>query len=314
MGVDPLTLGVIGAGASGLWGAANQTSANRANTRAQQQALAAQAHQQAIINSLAQSQMQGGPNPFAQMLMARLGGGQGGFTAPTGLTAPNISSDFVTGSQGFNAGQDALMQLIRGSGQPFDTSKQFAALAPLDQRLIDSQVAGLRGSTTSLGQRFGTATMGAERLLRGNFAQDIAARNAGIQSSAFESAQGRNLAAAQGLQQGGLSQAQLLAQIAQANAGNQLQTGQFNAAQNQAYNQFIASIIGQAGGLQQGQQSQNAQLLAIMAGLPQQGFAQQQPSALPGAFGDISQLLMFLPFLRGLQGGTTGATGNAGRA
>lgn len=315
MGVDPLTLGLILAGGSAVGGAVSGDRANARNTRAQQQALAAQAHQQALINSMAGGQMQTGQNPFAQMLMARLNGGQGGFTAPTPLTTPNISSDFVTGNQGFNSGQDALMQMIRGGGQPFDTSKQFAALAPLDQRLIDQQVAGLRGSSTSLGQRFGTATMGAERMLRGNFAQDIAARNAGIQSSAYESAQGRNLSAAGQLQQGGLSQAQLLSQIAQANAGNQMQTGQFNSAQNQAWNQFISGVIGQAGGFQQGQQNQNAQLLAIMAGLQPGGAAQFQPSGLPGAFGDIGQLLMFLPFLRGLQGQTGGgATGNAGRA
>lgn len=316
MGVDPLTMGLLLAGGSQVAGAIGGDRANARNTRAQQQALAAQAHQQALINSSAQGMMQQGQNPFAQMLMARLNGGPGGFTAPTALTAPTISSDFVTGNKGFNSGQDALMQMIRGSGQPFDTSKQFAALAPLDQRLIDSQVAGLRGSSTSLGQRFGTATMGSERMLRGNFAQDIAARNAGLQSSAYESAQGRNMSAAGQLQQGGLSQASLLAQIAQANAGNQIQTGQFNSAQNQAYNQFISQVLGQAGGLQQGQQNQNAQLLAIMAGLQPPGFAQSQPSSLPGAFGDIGQLLMFLPFLRGLQGGAPagGATGNAGRA
>jgi hypothetical protein len=89
-------------------------------------------------------------------------------------------------------------------------------------------------------------------------------------------------------------------QAGQFNAGQQTQAGQFNAAQQQQFNQFMQSIIGQASGMQSGQTTQNAQLLAIMAGLPGINAPQQQPSAYPGAMGDMSQLLMFLPFLQGL--------------
>lgn len=312
MGADPLTLGLILAGGSAVGGAVTGDRANARNSRAQQQALAAQQRQQAMVNQYAQAGMQQGQNPFAQMLMARLNGGAGGFTAPTPITAPTIDTGIATGNQGFNAGQDGFLQMLRRGGNPFDTSAQFAALAPLDQRLIDSQVAGLRGSSTSLGQRFGTATTGAERLLRGNFAQDISARNAGIQSSAYEAAQGRTMGAAQGLQQGGLQQAGLLAQIAQANAGNQMNAGQFNTTMNQGWNQFISSIIGQAGGFQNAQNSQNAQLLSIMAGLQPPGAVQGQPSQLPGALGDIGQLLMFLPFLTQMRGGQQQAIGGGG--
>lgn len=293
MGLDPLSWAAIAAATSSAAGAISGDRASARNTRAQQA-------QQANINSRATGMMQTGQDPFAKMLMDMLHGGPGGFTSPTPVNAPVIGTDMVTGNQAFNTGQDALSQMIRSGGQPFDTSKLFGALAPLDNRLIASQVAGLHGAATSLGQRFGSATMGAEQRLRGNFAQDIAGRNAGIQQSAYEAAQGRTMGAAQSLQQGGLSQAGLLAQIAQANAGNSMQGQQFNSSQQQMFNQFLQSVIGQAGSFQNNQQNRNAQLLSIMAGINP---AQQQPSQIPGAAGDISQLLMFLPFLRSMMPG-----------
>lgn len=652
MGMDPLTIGLIGTGAAGLWGAQNQNQANRTNANAQQRAFQAQLAQQGLINQQAMGMMQQGQgqNPYSSMLMQLLGGGgvstglqagsgafgipgvnipgqvsggagggmtfqppsmldpatyqasgytpaqiglppsidpmmlggipqvgyqnvsgqrinaprfnpsqiglgqipqlsaqqvgagqinQSQFNAPmvdpSGLpqvnpgmvNAPQINLGAL-GSQGFNTGQDALMQMInRGipaqqdptvalglqqAGQQFSNSDLFSALAPLDQRLIDQQAAQLQGSAGSLGARFGTAMMEKESQLRGNFAQNIAVRNAGLQQQSFENAAQRGLQAtgigaqreqffaglplqqaqlqqqaALGLQSGALQQSGLMAQLLQANQGaglqaglanqqagiqaggmnqdaiiravlanqgvgmqaglanqqnaygtqsanvaNQLQaslanqgaglqaggqnlgaimqallanqqtntqaglanqstglaanqataqqalqaalanqgaglqsgqmnqsallqamlanqgaglqaqtgnaanwlqsmlanqgsanqagqfnataqnqagqfnagqmqnTGQFNAAQGQQYNQFLSGILGQAAGLQGNQTAQNAQLLAIMAGLPGVNAPQQQPSALPGAVGDLSQLLMFLPLLQGL--------------
>jgi hypothetical protein len=502
MGMDPLTIGLIGSGVAGLYGAHSQNQTNKQNYNAQQQAAQAQMAQQ-------------GQNPFSQMLLQMLGGGgapqgssgimpwgggmvnmQGGTPSLSGLASgrfnmvqpgvggmsfarpqaqdaftynpssyapatignvPNINPMMVDpsqinlaglpqvqaggiaaptinlgamGSRGFNMGQDALGQMLRRSpgpsvtdptlaldlqnaGQSFNNSDLFSALAPLDQRTIDTQVAGLQGSMGSLGQRFGTATLDKERQLRSDFAQNLAARNAQLQSSSFENAanrqlqalgqrgtreqfqatlplqqQAQQLATAQALMSGGQQQSSLLAQIAQANAANSLQAqtsnaqyglqaggmnqdaliraalanqgvamqaglanqgaglqaqssnagnmlqallanmgsmnqagqfgataanqagqfnagqqtqaGQFNAAQQQQFNQFMQSIIGQASGMQSGQTTQNAQLLAIMAGLPGINAPQQQPSAYPGAMGDMSQLLMFLPFLQGL--------------
>lgn len=520
MGMDPLTIGLIGSAASSAYGAFNQNKTNNQNYNAQQQAMQAQLAQQGLINQGAQGMMQQGQNPFSQMLLQMLQGGGGGgqpqggagimpwgggmvnmqaggtpslsglasgrfslnqpmnqgglsFAQPQNLGAytydpstynpatignvPSINPMMVDpstinlaglpqvqaggisapainlgamGSRGFNMGQDALSQMIRrapgpsvtdptlgldlqNAGQSFNNSDLFSALAPLDQRNIDTQVAGLQGSLGSLGQRFGTATLDKERQLRSDFAQNISARNAQLQSSSFENAanrqlqalgqrgtreqfqatlplqqQAQQLSAAQALMSGGLQQSGLMAQLAQANAANSLQAqtsnaqyglqaggmnqdaliraalanqgvamqaglanqsaglqsqttnagntlqallanmgsmnqagqfnatvgnqagqfnagqqtqaGQFNAAQQQQYNQFIQSVIGQAAGLQSGQNSQNAQLLAIMAGLQGVNAPQQQPSAIPGALGDMSQLLMFLPFLQGL--------------
>lgn len=361
MGFDPLTIGVGLAAGSSVLGAVGQDRANARNTRAQQAALAAQQQRQAQIDSFIKPYLNSGANPFASMLMSMLNGGtpgQPGFTMPSAVPSftynpAAIDPSVVTGSQGFNTGQDAIMQMLnrgitlptdaslgedlRSAGQKFDTSDLFASLAPQDARMLDEQVAQLRGSFGTLGQRFGTAAGQQERQLRGNFIQDVAARNAGIAQTSFENAANRNLqgltlqaqreqflsqlplmqgqyqlSLADALQRGGLDQAGLLAQIAQANAasqnaagqfnaGQQAQTSQFNAGQSQLWNQFLSSVIGQAGGLQQNQQSLNAQLLAIMAGQQPAGVVQQQPSPYPGAIGDIGQLLMFLPFLNSLR-------------
>lgn len=244
MGMDPLTLGLIGAGASGLYGAVSQNKTNKAN-------LNAATARQNKIDSYAMPYLQQGQNPFAQMLIRSVGG-----------------------TQGFNSGQDGFMQFLNRGGAQFDNSEQFKALNVLDQRGIGEQVAQLHGSAGSLGQRFGTAMNRNEGNLRRDALQNIGARNAGIASSSFESG------AQRGLQAQGL----------------------------------LAQILGQAGGLQQGQQNSNVNILSLLAG---QGVPQQQPNALPGAAGDISQLLMFLPFLRGLGGGgqrppVSGTPNNAG--
>jgi hypothetical protein len=379
----------------------------------------------------------------------------------------------ATGSQGFNSGQDALMQFMRaqqgggpqrdasltaalqGAGQTFDNSQLFGALAPLDQRLIDQQTSQLQGSFGSLGSRLGSSAMRQEGQLRGQFAENIAARNAQLQSQAFEQGQQRNLQslglqtgreqffaqlplqqqaqqlqAAQMLQSGGLGQAGLMAQLAQANQGagiqtgqfgaqqalqaalanqgaglqaggqnqsamlqallanqqagqqagmqtqqlgaqagqqnvanqlqqmlaqasmqqqaglqgqqlgfqgqqqnianlmqqqlaqanlgqqagqfnigNQIQQGQFGAQQGNIFNQTMLGGLGQAAGLQNQQTGLNAQLLSILGGMPMGGVAQQQPSAWPGAIGDISQLAMLLPFLNQLGAGGGGGGG-----
>lgn len=312
MGMDPLTIAVAASAASGLYGAFSGNKTAQNNLNAQQQ-------KQEQINSFAMPYLQQGENPYAAQLKKMLTGGAGGFQAPTTQQAftfnPTLADpSSVAGTQGFNAGQDSYMQLLKTGGSPFDTSKMFETLAPLDQRLIDQQVAQLQGSAGSLGARFGTANADREAMLRRDFTQNIAARNAGIQQQSYESAQGRSMAAAGGLQQGGLQQMGLLQQLAQFNAGTQnqagqfnagaqTQAGQFNAAQSSAWNSFMSQILGQAGGFQNQQQGFNNQLLGIMAGVPT---PQGQPNQVPGALGDISQLMMFMPFLRQAMGGAGG--------
>lgn len=297
MGMDPLTIGLGLSAASSLYGAVNQNSTNKRNLNAAQQ-------RQGQIDQYIQPYLQSGPNQYASQLMKMLGGGPGGFTAPTPFVPTTIQPSAL-GTQGFNTGQDSYSQLLRAGGSPFDTSKMFEALAPLDARALDQQVAALHGSAGSLGARFGTANMTREANLRRDFLQNVGARNAGIQQGSYESAQNRMLQAAGGLQQGGLGQMGLLAQILQGNQAAQNQGGMFNAGQGQAWNSFMANVLGQAGGLQNQQQGLNNQLLGIMAGQPA---PMAQPSALPGAGSDIGQLLMFLPFLQQSMRGRTPTT------
>lgn len=287
MGMDPLTIGLGLSAASSLYGAFSQNKTNSQN-------LAAQQGRQTQIDQFIQPYLQSGANPYSSQLMKMLDGGPGGFKAPTAYD-PAMVSPTAIGTQGFNTGQDSYSQLLRAGGSPFDTSSMFSALAPLDNRALTQQVAALRSSTGSLGARFGSANLTREANLRRDFLQNVGARNAGIQQQSYESAQNRMMQAAGGLQQGGLGQMGLLAQILQGNQNAQNQGSMFNAGQNQAWNSFMANVLGQAGGLQNQQQGLNNQLLGIMAGQPVPAY---QPSALPGAGGEIGQLLMFLPFLR----------------
>lgn len=99
--------------------------------------------------------------------------------------------------QSINPGNDALMQFLRADpSRQFDTSGAFTALEANDQRQIDQASNSLRAGYAGLGQRFGTASQRQEGRLRGDFAAQIAARNAGIAQSSFESAQGRSMNAA----------------------------------------------------------------------------------------------------------------------
>jgi hypothetical protein len=172
-----------------------------------------------------------------------------------------------TGTQEFNTGQDGFMQFLNRGGAQFDNSPQFQALKTMDDLNLGEQVAQLHASAGSLGQRFGTAMNRNEALLRSNALATTGARNAGIASQSFESGAQRGL------------QAQAL----------------------------LAQILGQAGGFQQNQQSQNINILSLLSGQP---IPQQAPNAIPGAVGDIAQTLMFLPFLKQATAGTNRAPVN----
>lgn len=180
------------------------------------------------------------------------------------LTAP-------TGTQGFNAGQDGLMQLmnkqlqpsqdpslslnlqsLNNTGDPFNNSDLFKALQPLDQQGIDRQVSDLHGSAGSLGQRFGTAMNRNEGTLRTDIQNNLNARNAQIQQQSYEQAQARRM---QSLgMTAGIDQSNN--QFALANAGLNL-----NAAQGLAQ----TGLQGGALDLQAGQSNLQAMLQAALA-------------------------------------------------
>lgn len=156
-----------------------------------------------------------------------------------------------------NPGNDALMQFLRADpSRQFDTSSSFAGLEANDQRQINLQTDQLRAGYSGLGQRFGTAAQANEGRVRSDFASQIAARNAGIAQSSFESAQGRSFGAAQ------------------------------------LFSQLASGIYGQG-------QSQNTNLLAILAGLPP---AASGATAVGAGISDIGQLLALYPLLQNLSG------------
>lgn len=269
-------------------------------------------------------------NPMAapnQINIASLMAPQLGATPQIGVpgqvSTGQVGANMITGTQGYNAGQDGLLQMMqRDIGAPrdqflgnqlqqlgmgnsqFDNSSLFAAMAPMDQRLIDEQVGDLYGKKQSFGDKFGSATRKQETDLRSRFAENIAARNAGIQQQSFESAQNRRMGAlgqignqeqffgqmpfqnaqlqlqaaqAAGNLGQGSNQLNLQAQLAnqqtqlqasQANAANQLEAGQFNVQTGMNAQQTNAQLAQQAA-LAQAQ-------MGMQAGMQNQQMSWQQ--------------------------------------
>lgn len=172
-----------------------------------------------------------------------------------------LQSGGLFDNQAFNTGQDALMQSLRSD--PIDTTELFASWEPLEMRALDEALAGAFGQSSGLGQRFGSAMMREEGQVRGQAAEQNTARRAGTSVDlATKNAEMQALAA------------QILSSLG-------VQQGQ---AQMQGLG-MLANMGAQRGGLE-------AQLLSLLTGAP---MAASQPSAMPGAFGDIGQLMAFLP-------------------
>lgn len=192
----------------------------------------------------------------------------------------------------FSMGSDPILQSLRTdpasksvtetllnlsqNGNPFDTSSMFAALTPVRQRQLNEQIAGLRAGSGSLGQRFGTSTLNAERTLRGNALQDFALQDAQIQQSAFENAQQRRLGAAGQLTNYLAQQAQL----GLAGRGQQI------------------NLLQLLGGLESQRMGQGLQAASIFAGVPA-----PQTASLGAPLTDIGQLLLLTSLLGGQGGG-----------
>lgn len=209
----------------------------------------------------------------------------GGLGGPSAYEEQLSSLLGANGGQRYNTGQDALMQMFRAD--PYDQTALFEAMLPVEQRLINQQVAGLRGNTSGLGQRFGSAMLREEGNLRGQALENQAARRQQLGFQAYEAQQGRAMNAAdlmtryglqqQGQQMGGYGQLLGAEQGRMGMQGNLLQ------------------MLAQAA---QGRQGNNMNILGMM-----QGFAPQitgSPWAQAG--GDMGQLLMMLPLLSQMGG------------
>ena len=329
MGAPAMMGGAMGLQALGsLWGAhSQQQAANTANQR-----------QQGILDA-AKGMQVNGPSSVEQQLLQLFGGTQG-----QGQYTPQLT-DFnsLLSGTGYNAGQDAMMQMLRatpgtqvdkslnavleGQGNPFNTSGMFDALHKMDQTGIAQQVAGLQGSSTGLGQRFGSSMLQAQGNLRQNAQNQIGARDAGIQQGSYEAAQGRMMQAAQqltGREQFNTGMQANLAQLLQQNGLGLVGAQQGAAtANNNSMAQAMASLM--AGN------TQSAGLLQMLLGAEQnrRGFnlstlglqgGMNEPYTTPGyggALGGMGQMAMMLPFLmqmmnqQGPGGMPMGQLGNA---
>lgn len=243
-------------------------------------------------------------NTATGMMQSEPGGAEAalaGFQLPEipGVDMATLQSLFS--SPQFNAGNDALMQVMRrgqgdnadsisaqlgpmlATGQPFDTSAMFAALAPLEQREQSRTIADYRATAPSLGARFGSAYARGEGDLRAQLVDTAAARRAGIQQSSYEAAQGRRLGAGQVLsqhQQG--IDANILAAINAMNARTQGQAGTMldaygtNANIRLGQGSMNLQALQAAAQAEAARRGQNAQLLGIAGGTPYpQGQGQQ---------------------------------------
>lgn len=310
MGIDPVTAGIIGG--TQLLGMVSGDRANARNQRAQQK------WQQQIFGQ-GQSLLGGGQDygPEIQKFMSQLNssgpdqfGGEG-----------NIDINSLFGG-GFNAGNDALNQVLRGGtdkgadsylhslvsggGLPFDTSELFNKLGALDTQNLDKSVAGLQGSAGSLGQRFGSASADRESALRLQDLTTRGARNAGIQQGSYEAGQGRALNAAGQLNSNVLNllgiqtqAGQALNQAGQQEAGLRLQGQEFNRtnaqsifgmnqdAKNQRIQQLLAGL-GLGAQTAQGMNQYRAGIFGTMAGGP--GPGQYQGSSV----GDTGLLYLLM--------------------
>ncbi len=337
----------IGLGISGLGSILGGRSQERAGNNARNDAMQQQANLRQMISPyLGQQGQMGAAESYLQNHLSQFGqvpggpGRQGGPYRFNPIDAAQVNgpdAGSIFGGSSYNAGQDALMQMLRAdpstkvaglqenlsgilnTGNPFDTT---ALMRSLDQSNALGQqdaLTQLRGGYGSLGQRFGSAAQHNESDLLRRLTSDASTQRAGIVQGSFEAAQGRRLnaggllsglegqrgqqmlgAIGLGNQQTGqrLDLAQLIQQAGLANQQSTNQTNQFNAQQGLAGYQTNLTAGSNA-------QQQMLQALGLLG-----GFGQQRQ-------GNINQLLSLIagqqtPGANPAAGATAGAIGDVG--
>lgn len=208
------------------------------------------------------------------------------------VSAPQIDLNTVTGTQGQNAGQDALLQMmnrdvgggpdaflkqqlqqIGGGDTQFDTSELYKSLNAVNQRGLDEQIAQMKGSKGSFANLFSSKTDKQEGQMRENFAQNMALANNQLAQQSFENAQNRRAPALGQL--AGLDQ--FYGQQPFQNAALQLQAAQ------------SAAGLGQQNSAQLLQALMANQSAGLQAGLANQGLAGQYGLANQNALNQAGQ-------------------------
>lgn len=317
MGVDPITMAIAAQAGGQIIGGISGDRANARNQRAQSQ------WQNKIFGAgEALKGQEQSMSPEIQKLLDQLTG-----TGPEkfgGMGDIDINSLFK--DSGFNAGNDALNQVLRGGtdkgadsylrsmmeggGLPFDTSDMFSKLGTMDEMNLTKSVAGLRGGAGSLGQRFGSALGDRESSMRSTDLATRGARNAGIQQGSYEAGAGRALGAAGQLNDNMLrllgiqTQAGTALNAAGQNAaGIRLQAEQGNrqygldkygANQSAAQARIQQILAGLGLGNQAAGQHNDflARIFGTQAGGPSPG--QSQGSNVPGAAADAASMFAML--------------------
>jgi hypothetical protein len=134
------------------------------------------------------SQILGGILSYGEQRAARRRQNQAMDLAATGYTdIENLINSRL------NSGQDSFLQYLRANPNAlkpfqFDASSAFKQLQGQDIQNTADQVAGLRSSVGSLGERFGSGFASREAILRARIGVGLDARNAGISQSSFENA------------------------------------------------------------------------------------------------------------------------------
>jgi hypothetical protein len=223
-----------------------------------------------------------------QHLLPRLGGsGTGGMSEAEKMLMDFLGNQDVNqlfSGKAWNSGQDGLMQML--NQDTFDPAQLFASWEPIEQRAMNNALADSFGQASGLGQRFGSAMMREEGRVRGEGAENAAARRQETTVGLHESAQDRRLQAAQGLGNMGSQQAQLMLQFMSAMMGGM---------------QGLGSLGESRGNRELG-------LLNMLFGFPAGG------NAFPGAMTDMGGFLAMLPMLQSLMpGGGGGSTAGQGQ-
>ena len=290
--------GPLGAGLAGmsvLGGMQAQKGQNQAQDEAKRR--------YAELHGLITGQMQNAPSAWENQMQSFLGK-----MSPMSQL-PNAAQQ---------GSQDALMQMMNRDpaaqlGQAGTTLADLSATGGAQniQSLIDSiqgvqgqdlnnQVAGLRGKSTSLGQRFGSAAGKNEAILRSNLGAKNNASLADVINQSRESSQNRRLQASGTL--GGLLQA---GQGQQFNAASQLgQLGlggaQLNSQNMQNFMQNQLQGMQMGGSMMNQRQGQNSNLLALLGGQPAQQAANMNP--LMGGLQEAAFMPMIAQQMQGLAG------------
>jgi hypothetical protein len=281
--IIPAAASLIGSGISALSG--SRTAAN--NLRAQQQRQASIDAGAATNASQINSQYGGisdllksllatpynsqqastnfGFNPLTSQQVSAGGYDPSTMALPNKVAASSINTSAITGNQGYNVGQDALMQFLRAdpsgkmqgtngvlqeiaaTGLPSDLSSIFASAHNVNASNNADLLASVTGTSKSVGQRFGSASQRIAGDTARRLADEQSLQNSQLALQAGDAAANRRLSAASTLGQFQLSGANSLLSSGQAQSAQILQALLANQSTDLSAQNINANLASNAG-------------------------------------------------------------------